>query len=229
MTRFVTFFLALALMVLECVVLELFGVTSVSLQMGIIVAVYLGVRAIQKELEDKTVFTVLTKPVARPAFVVGKYAGAFATITVTLSIIVGLKLIAASIAGFEIRTIHFVAYYGVLLQLAIVTAVAVLFASFSSTLLSSLFSFGIFVAGSLTPQLREAVQHFAEKDSPARYVAEFAVFVLPDLEKLNLSFELTHDLSVPTNYLVDATGYSVVYIGLLLYVASLIFSRRDFS
>jgi ABC-type transport system involved in multi-copper enzyme maturation permease subunit len=191
--------------------------------------IYQGIRTIHREIETRTIFTVLSKPVSRSSFVFGKYIGSLVAIFAALLVILGLKVGALYLVGFEVVPQLFAAYYGAMLQLAIVLALTILFSTFSSPILSALFAGGIFIAGSLTPQLREAIGYFAEEGNPARYVAEAALFVLPDFDKLNLSFELTHRIPVPADYLITATGYAATYVAILLVVGCVIFARRDFS
>lgn len=191
--------------------------------------VYQGVRTIHREIETRTIFTVISKPVSRAHFIVGKYLGSLAAVSVALVVIVALKVTAASLVDFEVTSQLYAAYYGVLLQMALLLALTIFFSTFSSPILSALFSGGVFIAGSLTPQLREAIAYFAKQGNPARYVAEAAVFVLPDFEKLNLSFELTHRVDVPSSYLVTATAYSATYVAILLLLGCVIFAQRDFS
>ena len=192
-------------------------------------SVYQGVRSVHQEIQSRTIFTVLTKPVSRTSFVVGKYLGAAVAILIALLGIAGLQAATAGLLGYELTVQHAYAYYGLMLQLCIVVAVAMLFSSFSSPVLSSIFAGAVFLAGSLSPQLREAVSYFAEKNSPFKYVAEAAMFILPDFEKLNLSFELTHAIFVPTDYILSMSGYAFAYVGMTLSLTCIIFSRRDFS
>jgi ABC-type transport system involved in multi-copper enzyme maturation permease subunit len=191
--------------------------------------IYQGGRTIHREVESHTIFTVISKPVSRSQFIIGKYLGSLVAITVALVVIVALKVAAAYFVGFEITSQLFAAYYGVLLQLSILLALTIFFSTFSSPILSALFSGGVVIAGSLTPQLREAISYFAKNDNPARYVGEAAVFVLPDFEKLNLSFELTHQIDIPSTYLLTATAYAATYVAILLLIGCVVFGRRDFS
>jgi ABC-type transport system involved in multi-copper enzyme maturation permease subunit len=192
-------------------------------------SIYQGIRSLQTEIKSRTIFTVLAKPVSRTNFLVGRYIGSVVAIIIALLSIMALQALAAAIFGYELTVQHAAAYYGLFLQVAIELAVAILFSSFSSPILSSIFTGAIFVAGSLTPQLREAITYFAEKNVLVKYFAEAAMFVLPDFEKLNLSFELTHSIAIPPDYMLTITGYAIAYIGVVLSVTSLIFRRRDFS
>lgn len=192
-------------------------------------SIYQGIRAIHREVETRTIFTVISKPVSRTNFLVGKYIGSWVAILVALAVILGLKVASMAVVGFAISPQLFAAYYATMLQLSIVLALAIFFSTFSSPILSALFTGGVFIAGSLTPQLHEAIEYFAKQENPARYVGEVAVFLLPDFDKLNLSFELTHQLPVPASYLFAATAYAGMYSAILLLFGCLIFSRRDFS
>lgn len=192
-------------------------------------SVYQGVRTIHREIETRTVFTVVSKPVSRTQFVVGKYLGSFIALFVALTSIVLLTIAAALIMGYSISPEFFAAYYGVLLQLALVLALTVFFSSFTSPILSALCAGGVFIAGSLTPQLRDALHYFEKHHNPAHFVAQAAIFVLPDFDKLNLSFELTHKIPVPGSYLVTATLYTGTYVAILLLIACVLFARRDIA
>ena len=191
-------------------------------------AIYQGVSAIQREIESRTIFTVLSKPVERPTFIVGKYLGSFAMITVCLLILFVLKLGVASFLDYSITHHLFAAYYGVFLQLSIVVALAIFFSSFSTQLLSALFAFSMFLVGNLTPQLRDAVIYFGNEGNPISHIISASLYIIPDLEKLNLSFELTHRVDISTTYLWHASAYSFVVVVILLIGAHFVFRNRDF-
>lgn len=192
-------------------------------------ATYQGVNSVTQEIQKKSVTTVLSKPVSRVTFVVGKYLGSVTVVVLGLFIIVGSKIAAALVLDFDVTRQFASAYYGLFLQLLIVSAIAILFSTLSSPLLAALITIGLTIAGSLTPQLREAAAHFAEKDNPVQLVAEAALTILPDLEKLNLSFELTHGVVVPATYLIAASGYAVLYSAIVLSLSAIVFGRQDFS
>lgn len=192
-------------------------------------AIYQGVTSIHREVESRTIFTVLSRPVTRGAFLVGKYVASVAITTVCAALMFGLKLLAAVFFGYEITSVHFGAYYAGILQLAIIVAVAFFFTTFSGPLLSALFTFAIFLIGSLTPQLEEVSAEFAADANPVHLLLDLTLVIVPDLEKLNLSRELTHQLEIPWTYFLHATGYTATVVVFVLLFAHLIFSRRDFS
>ena len=192
-------------------------------------AIYQGVTSLHREIETKTIFTVLSKPVTRGAFLVGKYVASVAIIVVCAVLMFGFKAIVATLLGFDVTLVHLSVYFAGVLQLAIIVAVAFFFASFSGPLLSALFTFCIFLMGSLTPQIENASRQFSADGNPVYLLLDAALVILPDLEKLNLSYELTHQLTVPLSYHLNAVGYAASVIFFLLLFAHLIFGRRDFA
>ena len=192
-------------------------------------SIYQGVTSLQREIEHKTIFTVLSKPVTRGSFLVGKYVASAAIIAVCALLMFGLKAGAALLMGYDLTATHAAAYFAAYLQLAIVVALAFFFASFSTPLLSALFTFCLFLIGSLTPQIEEAARSFAADGNPVYLLLDSILYVIPDLEKLNLSYELTHQIAVPGSYLFNAVIYTATVITFLLGAAYLLFRRRDFA
>ncbi|RAL22775.1 hypothetical protein DL240_07705 [Lujinxingia litoralis] len=192
-------------------------------------AIYQGVNALWREIDSKTIFTVLSKPVTRGAFLVGKYAASAAILTLCWALMFGAKALAALALGYDVGALHLATYLGSWMQLMIVLATAFFFSAFSGPLLSALFTFGLFVLGSLTPQLADAARQFSQEGNPVHLILQAALLVIPDLEKLNLSYELANAMAVGSTYLLQALLYTGVCVTLLLSLAYLIFSRRDFA
>ena len=194
-------------------------------------AIYQGVTVLHREIEHKTIFTVLSKPVGRGVFLLGKYLASISILAVCAILMFGFKLAVGFLLGYELTLVHLGVYYAGFLQLTMVVAVGFFFSTFSVSgpLLSALFTFAIFLIGSLTPQLKDASRAFASDDNPVHMLLDLTVLLTPDFEKLNLSYELTHGIDIPTSYLVHATGYSASVVIFALLFSHLIFSRRDFA
>lgn len=194
-------------------------------------SIYQGARALHREIDTNTVFTVLSKPVTRGTFVLGKYVASVVIVTVCATLMFGFKAVVALLLGYEVGLVHLGVYVAALLQLWIVVAVGFFFSSFSVSgpLLSALFTFSIFLIGSLTPQIEEASSQFAEEGNPVHLLLDATLWVVPDFEKMNLSYELTHQVDIPVSYFVHALGYTTSVVIFALLFAHLIFRRRDFS
>jgi Cu-processing system permease protein len=112
-----------------------------------------------------------------------------------------------------------------MLEFMVITAVALLFSTFSSATLSAIFTLAIYVIGHLTPDLKV----FGQKmEGLGQTVLEGMYYVLPNLERFNLKGHVTHQLDVPTGDLLMIAAYGMAYTALLLMLASIIFQRRDF-
>ncbi len=192
-------------------------------------AIYQGVTSLHREIESKTIFTVLSKPVTRGSFLVGKYIASVAVLAVCAVLMFGFKSAVATLMGYDVGWTHLGVYFAGLLQLAIIIAIAYFFTTFSGPLLSALFTFCLVIIGNLTPQIEDASRQFAADNNPVHLLLDATLWVVPDFEKLNLSYELTYQIAIPATYFLHATTYAATVITFLLFFAFLIFSRRDFS
>ncbi|MEZ4459685.1 MAG: ABC transporter permease subunit [bacterium] len=196
---------------------------------GVAIAIYASITLFHAEIERRTIYTLLTKPIARWQFVVGKYVGvSLLCLTVTL-VCFGVSAAVIVSAGGEVTPTTAAAYGTLFLQLLIVTSIAILLASFSSSLLSGLVTTGVFVAGSLNSQLEAARNSLRDSAPGAKYVIETALIVLPDFQSLNLSTESTYNVSIPFDFVLNATWYATSYVALTLVATVFIMSRRDFT
>lgn len=192
-------------------------------------AVYQSVTAIHREVDSKTIFTVLSKPVTRGSFLLGKYVASVAILAVCAVLMFGLKIAMALLLGYDVTAVHLGVYFAGFLQLTLILAVGFFFSTFSASgpLLSALFTFAIFVVGSLTPQIENAAMKFRSEGNPIHHLLEVTLWVVPDFEKLNLSYELTHQIDIPISYFGHAIGYTGTTVLFILGFAYLIFLRRD--
>src|SRR3977135_1067717 len=132
------------------------GLTAVSL-FGVVIAIFIGIGLVSKEIEKRTLYTVLSRPVRRWEFVVGKFFGLTGTLVVnTLFMAIGVFLALLYVAHrFERADVGIlIALYFIVLQFLIVCSLALLFSSFSSPLLSAVFAFSLFVIGTFSEDLR---------------------------------------------------------------------------
>lgn len=192
---------------------------------SMIITVYVSINLLHTEIDRRTIYTILSKPVRRWQFLLGKYAGILALMALIVGLLFGVSAGLVAFQGGEVSMALASAFYLILLQLAVVAAISLLFASFSTPLLSGLLSAGIFVLGHLHNQL-EMVKEFFDI-AIIRASVDVLAWVLPNLASMNLTVELVRDIPVPTRYLLSATWYASSYAALVLLGAMWIFSRRD--
>lgn len=202
------------------------GIGAISL-LGAIVAIFVGTGLVNKEIEKKTVLILVPKPITKTEFIIGKHLGLSAVLTVLVASMTVLYLGMMSLLQitYPLNSL-LVAILYILLELALLTAIAITFGVFTSSILATLLSFGVYVMGHLSRELLE-LGKITENES-IENLTKFLFLVLPDLERLNLKNEAVYNILPNTGELVSSLIYAVLYIILLLTITIFIFSRRQF-
>jgi ABC-type transport system involved in multi-copper enzyme maturation permease subunit len=215
------------------------GLAATSL-FGLFIAVFIGIGLVSKEVERRSIYSLLSKPIRRSQLVVGKYGG----LTLTLAVNVGIM--AASLYAVlaymqwsvppDVRRAWdapaldpalLEAIGLILVELMLVTAIALFFSTFSTPMLSAAFTFGLYVVGHFSADLRNFQ---SVVDSPAAAaLARGLYWLLPNLAQFDVKASVVHGRPVPAGYLAIAVAYAAVYVAALLIVSALVFSRRDFK
>jgi ABC-type transport system involved in multi-copper enzyme maturation permease subunit len=193
---------------------------------SVAIAVFVGVGLIHKEVDRRTVYTILSKPLSRAEFLIGKFTGLILIIWVQVAIMASFFAAVSLLIGAPLGFAHLAALALTAVELALVVALATLFSSFTTPLLASFFSCGIWLAGHLTRDLRD---HGANSDSAlVREGTAWMHRILPDLESFNLSIQAAHQLPVAASDIWLPALYGAGYVAIILASATLIFERRDF-
>lgn len=200
---------------------------------GILIAVFTGVNLVHKEIERKTIYALIPKPLQRREFIIGKYFGIAATLTVMTVVMTVILFAVLLVQEAPVDASLLRAVVMLFTELLVVTALAILFSTFSSPFLSGLFTLVICVIGLSTDSMRLLM-----KKLPGAVQVLFKVMmhVLPDLRMfyvsgtmLNNRYVTIHDGKyVDWSYVALAGGYGLSYAACALLLSILIFSRRDF-
>jgi ABC-type transport system involved in multi-copper enzyme maturation permease subunit len=207
---------------------------------GLFIAVFIGIGLVSKEVERRSIYALLAKPIERHQIVLGKYLGLVGTLAVNLSIMAAaLYLVLAymrwvategTIKALEAGALDPAMLKAVVLifvELSMITAIAVFFSTFSTPILSATLTFGLFVAGHFSADLRNFDQIV---DSPtAVRLARGLYWVLPNLAPFDGKAQVVHGQHVSAGYIALTTAYGAAYTAALLVAAMVIFSRRDFK
>jgi ABC-type transport system involved in multi-copper enzyme maturation permease subunit len=211
---------------IERLVVVNLGLTAVSL-FGVIIAIFVGIGLVSKEIEKRTLYTVLSRPVRRWEFIVGKYFGLAGTLVVnTLFMAIGVFGALLYVAHrFSVADVSiFAALYFIILEFLIICAVALLFSSFSSPLLSAVFSFSLFVIGSFADDLRG----FASMTHGlTRWIATGIAYLVPNFSALNVISAVAHQQQIGWQLILQNTFYALLYSVMALSGAVLVFDRRN--
>jgi ABC-type transport system involved in multi-copper enzyme maturation permease subunit len=200
------------------------GLASLSL-FGVATAIFVGVGLVFKEIEKRTVYTLVSKPIARSQFILGKYLGLAMVLGVNLSIMTGVFYLLLAWRGWMDAGITR-AVILIFVELLLVTAIAILFSSFSTPILSSLFTVTCYVIGHLSWGLLMLADRI--QGGFGRGVCRVLYWVLPNLEALNVKGMVVHGEAIPWGRVADGCVYGLSYTALVLALAVLVFRRRDF-
>jgi ABC-type transport system involved in multi-copper enzyme maturation permease subunit len=211
---------------LERLMLVNVGLSSISL-IGVIIAILVGIGLVSKEIEKKTLYTILSRPVRRWEFIAGKYLGLLLTLVVnaalmTVGFYVALLVFVGGLKRADAGLL--VAIYFIVLQFMIMVALTLLFSSFSTPIFSAIFAFALFVIGTFSEDLKgfAAMSHGA-----TQWLATATAYVVPNFASLNVISQAAHEQSVSGGLVLMNTVYAVLYSAAVTAAAVLIFERRN--
>jgi Cu-processing system permease protein len=212
---------------IEQTVIVSLGLSAISV-IGLLISIFIGVALVSKEMDKRTLYALLAKPVRRWEFLLGKFAGLVLTLAVnTAAMALGLLLVMIYVKHALARSdaVVLVAVYFILLKLALIVALALLFSCFTTPLLAILFTVGFYIAGLYVQELRNLP---VEVMSPAMAAfTKWFSYLLPNFENFNVMAMAAHGRAVPGALILQNTLYTVVYCTIVLTAAAAVFSRRN--
>lgn len=211
---------------IEEVVIVSLGLSAISI-IGLLIAVFIGVGLVSKEIDKRTLYALLAKPLRRWEFLTGKFAGLVLTLTVNTAAMAVALLLAMSYVRHGLHradTVVLVAVYFILLKLALVVALAMLFSCFTTPLLAILFTAGLYVAGLFVHEMRALQEDLAP--AVATMLRSIS-YLLPNFENFDVMGAAAHGRAIPGVLVAQNTLYAVIYCAMVLAVAAVIFSQRN--
>lgn len=212
---------------IEKIVLVTLGLSAISL-IGLLISVFIGVGLVSKEMDKRTLYALLAKPVRRWEFLLGKFCGLVLTLAVnTAAMGLGLFLVLLYLTQtLEASAVTvFVAVYFIWLKLALVVALALLFSCFTTPLLAILFTTGIYVVGLYVQELRNLPKGVMGPGMEG--FTRWFSYLLPNFENYNVMAMAAHDRLVPASFLLRNTIYTLLYCMIVLIVAVAVFSKKN--
>ena len=210
---------------------------------GLLLVFFVAINLMAKDIDRKTIHLVLSKPLSRAQYIWGKYLGIQFFVTASLLLLalcscltVALlkHLYPAYFGGFT-WPIFFIAIFFVLLKFWVLSAVVIFFSSITtSSLITLIFSVGAYIAGVTIEEVvfylkTEMAAQEQMVSEGLKSLIEWISWILPNFAAFDFSLEAAHGLTIGVDRLLLSLGYGVVYSVILLLLASLIFSRREFN
>jgi ABC-type transport system involved in multi-copper enzyme maturation permease subunit len=211
----------------QIIVIDL-GLSSISV-FGLIMAIFIGIGLVSKEIERRTIYHILSKPVRRVEFIVGKYLGLVLTLIINTSIMtVGFYLALfyqkRSLDAGDLAPLA--AIYLVLLQLAIVVGLAVFFSCISTPILSAVFTFCVYVIGHFLSEMRWLGT--ATDSGIIKKVTGVLYYLLPNLSDFDFITRAAHGERASNLLLLSNSLYALLYVTVLVSASILVFEEREF-
>ncbi|MDQ1349739.1 MAG: hypothetical protein QG657_40, partial [Acidobacteriota bacterium] len=174
-----------------------------------------------------TIYNILSKPISRGHFIIGKFFGLAYTLLVALVSMAAIFFLFLFLSTGEFDAMILV-YFGLLyMELLIITAISLLFSSFSTPILSSIFTISLYLIGQVLWTFNMFTQQL--KKPLERIVAYFFYYILPNLDKFNIKSEVVMKTGIQPIQIMNTILYAVVYICAILILAIIIFRKREFQ
>jgi ABC-type transport system involved in multi-copper enzyme maturation permease subunit len=212
---------------IEELVIKSLGLSAISV-IGLLIAVFIGVGLVYKEMDKRTLYALLAKPVRRWEFLLGKFGGLVLTLAVnTLAMAAGLFAALLYVKHNLERTdaVLLIAIYFILLKLTLVVALALLFSCYSAPLLAILYTSALYIAGLFVEEMRTF--HFNTVNPAMEALLRGLSYLLPNFENFNVMAAAAHGREIPGALVLQNTAYAALYSVIVLLVAAAVFSRRN--
>ena len=203
-----------------------FGIGTIEI-LTVIVAIFIGTALINKEIEKRTLLMLIPKPISRAELILGKHLGLTAVLAVTVAIMMAVYfvMLEASDIAYPAKDLIISAAY-LLIQLSLIVAIAMLFGVFTSSILATLLSFGVYLMGNFTEDLVELGK--LSKNASIESLTTSLYLVLPNLSRLNLKNDAVYGLPPTSGELMNHALYGLLYTALLLIISMTIFAQKEF-
>jgi ABC-type transport system involved in multi-copper enzyme maturation permease subunit len=200
------------------------GLASIDL-FGVLIAIFVGVGLISKEIEKRTIYTIIAKPVHRYQFLLGRFAGLVFTMWVNTAVMLVAFCVILVVGGTSPDSGLMKAVGLMTVAQLIVLSVAMLFSTFTTPTLSGIFTLALYVIGELTPDLKTLSEKLS---GVSRGLLSGSYYLLPNLALFNVKGEAVHGVPITAGYMLTAIGYGVSYAAAVLLLSCFVFQRRDF-
>ncbi len=192
---------------------------------SMLIAVMMSMLLVSREVESRTVFNILAKPVQRWQFLLGKYLGLVAIVAANLALITVVLSVVVLIHERQFDPMLYFAAAMTMLEMLVLAAFAILFAVLTKPILGSLMTLAVFVVGHMSADLWLLTRQLP--GALARNVIAVVYYLIPNLERFDFRTEVVHDLAIPAVAVVWAVVYAFAFVAVVLFLANLRFRTKD--
>lgn len=201
-----------------------FGMTSIAI-IGAFIAIIMGSGLISKELQHRTHFIVLTKPVFRWQYIVGRWAGLFEVIALNSVIMFSIMVIIFAVYGGKVSFDLFKCLLLILIEFGVLSAISSIFSTFTTTILASIITVGIWIIGHAMEQLKIMVNK--SDDEVMQTLLKIITEMFPDLTRFDIKMQISFSLPVSNSMVFASFGYGISYMVAAILISCIIFSNKE--
>jgi ABC-type transport system involved in multi-copper enzyme maturation permease subunit len=201
------------------------GLNSITF-FSVLIGILVGGRLVYKEIEKKTIYLVISRPIHRWQFIVGKHFGLLLVLFESLLIMTGAFYVILFLLKIQANFYLLLSILMTFFQLWIITAIAILLSTFTTPITSAIFAFALYFIGHLTGDLKALAA--MSKSVQVKFVCNALYYLLPNLSNFDIKNQVVHNVIIEPNVIFFAIGYAIVYSAVIIFIASLIFQRKDF-
>jgi Cu-processing system permease protein len=201
------------------------GLASINL-FGVLISIFLGISLVNKEIDKRTIYTILSKPIRRSEFLLGKYLGLAITLFVNTVVMMSVLGVILGAVGEALSSRIFLPVGMIYLELLVIVAISLFFSTFTTATLSAIFTIAVYVIGHLTGDLLGLAKKVSASEEALLRVL---YYLLPNLENFNYKPYAPYAGSISSSIIFFSFVYGVTYILLLMFLSILIFQSREFK
>ncbi|MBU2568105.1 MAG: ABC transporter permease [Elusimicrobia bacterium] len=201
-----------------------FGLVSIEF-FALLIAIFTSVTTITEEVESKTIYLILIKPIPRWYYILGRYTGILLSVWTSMLLMYAFHFLMLTLQGWHPGPDYLYAVISSSLKIAIISAVAIFFSVFSTSTASSLvFSVFIWIAGHFSTEINFLTGKM--EFLPAKYSVKILYYVIPNLQYFNWRDFLSTGVSF-FRWMPVAVVYAVAYIGVFMCLSSVLFEKKE--
>ncbi len=192
---------------------------------GVLIAIFVGTSLVYKEIDKRTLYTIISQPIHRYEFILGKYFGLMGLLLAVTAIMTGGSAVYVLLLGGSLGAMFFLAVLLIYWKLLLVTAFAVLLSTLTSPILGAVIVFSVYAFGHATGVFHDLPPQF--DGTAAKEALEIAYYVIPNLSNFDIRAEAANGVPVSLAYVAWTLAYGLAYTVVLLILAALAFEEKD--
>lgn len=218
------FFLSTISMEQNSRILQNIGLSAIHV-FTLFILIFVTTNSIFKDLDGRALYMLFAKPISRAQYILGKYFGMILLLFTTLGLLGGLFIVGLLFIDRSIVIGSLISFTYTAMEACLITALTVLFASFTAPLNASLYSVAFFIIGHSLDMMKKYVAELGNRG--VIWLMDFCYYLLPNLEKFNVRTAVLYDMNIPWQHIVWSFGYFAIYTAGLLVLAVVVMNKRE--